>query len=194
MVTRLVRRPRTKPPLRLPQRAEYDGQPGRNIASLHTEQPSFVFRKFAAGGVGWQYGEHVEEWRQSFSKHLQSCIADYESNPDGERDAYPQRYALVSLVWKRLSDAGECEGRASDAVSKVWEMLALHGINMQKLSRLSKPGMDCYQLPFGLLMLVSDGSLYVTSAAREYAHGSFSDRLHYVVMGPCDSSPERNIK
>jgi hypothetical protein len=184
MVTPLVRRPRTKPPVELPQRAEYDGRAGQSIRSILSEQPSFGFLRFAAGDIGWQHGGNIEEWRCCFSAHLQAFVFQY-MNSTGE---------VPEEMRRKLSEVGvslQFEDRSGDALSGIWNTLAVYGIKVRQLPHLSRKGVTYYQLPFGLLMLVSEDSLSVTRAACEYAHGAFTSRgmwLSYIIIGPLSAS------
>lgn len=185
----MVRRPRIKPPVTLPQRAEYDGRAGQSIRSILSEQPSFGFLRFAAGDIGWQYGGHVEEWRRCFSTHLEACISQYMNRPED----------VPEELRRRLQDAGvalKCENNP-DALSGIWKALAVSGVNVRKLPHLSMPGVQCYRLPFGLRMFVSaDNRLSPASAAREYAHGYFiaqREWFYYVIIG-ADGGRERSTK
>lgn len=170
MVTELVRRPRTKPPVTLPQRAEYDGRAGQSIESILSEQPDFGFLRFGAGAVGWQYGGHVEEWRRCFAKKLENfiagCMSETEKMPEEAQRWLSKRNIPLPF---------------GGVLSGIWNMLAFYGIKVRKL-----PG-EVYALPFGLSMVVSSESLHVTDAAHEYARGTIvqgRDWLFYIIIGP----------
>lgn len=181
MVTPLVRRPRTKPPVQLPARSEYDGRVGQSIQSILSEQPSFGFLRFGAGSIGWQYGGHVEEWRRCFAKHLERLISACMTTTDDVPDSLLDRLAQLKVTLPS-------DGDSHDVLSGIWKTLAVNGINVRRLPHLSCLGADCYELPFGLLMFVSHGErLSPTSAAREYAQGWIvhnGEWLPYSVVAP----------
>lgn len=137
--------------------------------------------------VGWRYDKHAEEWRAFFARHLENFISRNMHDTATVPEEFYADVTLTEQVQKRL-DEELLKLPSPGALSGIWKVLAVCGINVRRLPHLSRSGVTCYQLPFGLLMLVSAGErLYPTSAAREYAHGSIVYRgewLSYIIIGP----------
>lgn len=132
-----VRRPRTLPPYKRPQRSSADGRIGASVADLHTRYLANEFQQFSSGAVGAEYGPHFEEWRRVFALHVDKFATGYDA-------VFGHATMLVNLQ-KSLKQAT---------------------FPFSTTPVFTGRGADAFRLPFRLLLLVARAGYVIPSNTR----------------------------